>query len=298
MGINIVENNFNFGLLTNRSKTTGILYHHVAGTMTVQAIHNMHKNTNGWAGIGYHFVVDKDGYIYRGRPIGKVGSHATGYNSNAVGICFNGNFDLESMPEAQKNAGKALTAYVKGLYPAITWIKRHRDVAATACPGKNFPFDEIKSGQANTGAVTTPGTSAGTSTSDKGTVLYFQQWLNKTYGFGIKEDNKFGPETKKASIKALQTELNRLGETLAVDGGFGPLTRVALARHNIFKGQAGNLVRLVQGLCICHGCSVGASGIDGSFGADTDKGVRKFQGAKRIKADGIVGSGTFGKFLA
>jgi|GEM_PF-1502750 len=156
-------------------------------------------------------------------------------------------------------------------------------------------------GTANAGGVTAsvvPSAPAGTSTASKGTVLYFQQWLNKTYGFNIKEDNKPGSETKKAAVKALQTELNKLGAGLVVDGRFGPLTRAALARHNIHKGQKGSLACIVQGLCICHGCSVGASGIDGSFGADTDKGVRKFQGVKGIKADGIVGSGTFGKFVA
>lgn len=144
--MNIIETNFIFGALSNRSATTELYYHHVAGNMSASAIHAMHKNTNGWAGIGYHFVVDKDGKIYRGRPVGAIGAHATGYNSNSVAIVFNGNFESEKMSEAQKQAGKELTTYILSLYPTIKTIRRHKDVAATACPGSNFPFDEIKKG--------------------------------------------------------------------------------------------------------------------------------------------------------
>ncbi|MBP9550733.1 MAG: hypothetical protein KBE34_02250, partial [Veillonella sp.] len=33
---------------------------------------------NGWAGIGYHFVIRKDGTIERGRPLSVVGAHDKG----------------------------------------------------------------------------------------------------------------------------------------------------------------------------------------------------------------------------
>ncbi|MBP9551198.1 MAG: N-acetylmuramoyl-L-alanine amidase, partial [Veillonella sp.] len=50
---------------------------------------------NGWAGIGYHFVIRKDGTIERGRPLSVVGAHAQGNNLHTIGICMARNFEKE-----------------------------------------------------------------------------------------------------------------------------------------------------------------------------------------------------------
>ena len=127
---------------TVRKTTKYIVLHHRAGYGDVLSIHNQHKNANGWNGIGYNFYVTKKGEVYSGRPENAVGAHTTNYNSVSVGICFEGNYDNELMPDAQFKAGKELMAYLKGKYPSAQF-KRHRDLNATACPGKNFPFEEI-----------------------------------------------------------------------------------------------------------------------------------------------------------
>ena len=88
----------------------------------------------------------KDGSIYRGRPIDTVGAHTTDYNSVSIGICFEGNFENETMSSAQIKAGKKLISYLKSLYPSAE-MKRHKDFNSTACPGKNFPFEDIKKGE-------------------------------------------------------------------------------------------------------------------------------------------------------
>ena len=142
--MNIIETYLKFGTLSKRSSTTRILIHHAAAAkMTVEQVHSVHKG-NGWPGIGYHFYVRKDGSIYRGRPEDCVGAHASGSNSDSLGICFEGNFENELMSSVQKEAGKWLVAYLKKKY-SITKVQKHSYVNATACPGKNFPFDEIAS---------------------------------------------------------------------------------------------------------------------------------------------------------
>lgn len=50
---------------------------------------------DGWAGIGYHFVIRKDGTIERGRPLSVVGAHAQGDNLHTIGICMARNFEKE-----------------------------------------------------------------------------------------------------------------------------------------------------------------------------------------------------------
>lgn len=145
--MNITETNLEFTGLSKRNSTKRIILHNsgVSVLQTVETIHNYHKNSLGWAGIGYHFYVRKDGSVYRGRPEDAVGAHAYGSNGDSIGVCFEGNYDEETMPEAQKRAGQELVAMLKEKY-GISKVQGHRDVCSTSCPGKNFPFDEIANG--------------------------------------------------------------------------------------------------------------------------------------------------------
>ena len=126
------------GTLTKRTKTDTIFLHHRAGYGNVESIDTIHKN-KGWICIGYHFYVRLDGSIYRGRQEDTIGAHAYGHNNTSIGICAEGNFETDTMPEVQKQAIIELIKYIKGKYP-ITAIKRHKDVCATACPRQIIPF--------------------------------------------------------------------------------------------------------------------------------------------------------------
>jgi N-acetyl-anhydromuramyl-L-alanine amidase AmpD len=121
-----------------------IILHHSASNGNVQSVHEYHKSL-GWWGIGYHYYIRKDGTIYRGRPEKFVGSHAgsnNDYNSHSIGICFEGNFEVETPTEAQIKAGQWLIADIKNRR-TIKEILGHNAVTATACPGKNFPMDKM-----------------------------------------------------------------------------------------------------------------------------------------------------------
>lgn len=63
------------------------------------------------------------------------------------------------------------------------------------------------------------------------------------------------------------------------------------------KGSKGEDVRALQILLIGRGYSCGRYGSDGDFGAETDKAVRKYQAAKKLEVDGIVGPDTMGALL-
>ncbi len=140
--MNIIETNLKFTKkLSNRSQTNYIILHHCAGNGDVTSIHNLHIKQD-YSGIGYHYYIRKDGKIYAGRPVGTVGAHCLNYNNTSVGICFEGNFENEKMDEPQKKAGAELVKYLKGIYKSAV-VKRHKDMNATACPGKNFPYDDI-----------------------------------------------------------------------------------------------------------------------------------------------------------
>ena len=210
--------------LTRRGVTRRIILHHAAAvTCTAQQIHQWHL-ANGWAGIGYHFFVRKDGRIYRGRPKETVGAHAGNNNYDSIGICFEGSFDREQMNEVQRTAGAELVAYLKQKY-GITTVQRHRDVNATGCPGGNFPFEAIANGggaeasapaqtvrTANDTAVTLPLLTKGSSGN---TVWSVQALLNGLGHNAGTADGLYGDNTAGA-VKRFQ-----LANSLAADGIVG-----------------------------------------------------------------------------
>lgn len=144
--MNIIEKTYTMnGTLQKRSQTKRIILHHAAATnCTADDVDRWHKG-NGWTCIGYHFFVNKKGEVFRGRPEETVGAHACGSNGDSIGVCFEGNFENEAMPEKQKRAGQELVAMLKEKH-GITKVQGHRDVCSTSCPGKNFPFKEIAEG--------------------------------------------------------------------------------------------------------------------------------------------------------
>jgi len=206
------------GALSKRAKTDYIILHHAAATHgTVQAIHNYHVNGRGWKGIGYNFYVRKDGSIYQGRPEWAVGAHATGYNDKSIGVCAEGNFEAEKMPEAQKQAIIELVRELKQKYPNAQ-IKRHKDFAATSCPGKNYPFDEIAQAINKKEGDNVAAMRKG----DKGSAVKKLQQDLMTLGYSLAPygaDSSFGRVTEEA-VKKFQKD-----NKLAVDGIVGPATQ-------------------------------------------------------------------------
>ena len=161
---NIKETNLNFAPLNNRSATNLIVIHHTGNPqdddLSAVEIHRSHL-AQGWAGIGYHFVIRKDGSIERGRPVNTIGSHAYGRNSDSIGIHICGNFEsadpqtfrIGSPTDAQIESAAMLIANLTADYNIPCDRKHivgHCELMATACPGKNLfaRLDEI-SGKAN-----------------------------------------------------------------------------------------------------------------------------------------------------
>lgn len=141
----VIEKNYDWAYsLTPRSVTTHLILHHAAASSTTpDGIHAYHKS-KGWAGIAYHYFVSKDGSVCRGRPENMIGAHTMNWNYCSIGICFEGNFENETMQAAQLQAGCALIADIKTRYPNIV-VGRHCDFGQTCCPGKNFPFSALVS---------------------------------------------------------------------------------------------------------------------------------------------------------
>ena len=106
-------------------------------------------------------------------------------------------------------------------------------------------------------------------------------------------------EEKKELVKELQRNLNKQWHTnLDVDGSYGPKTKMVCQEHYLhLKIKAPIMVKWLQKRLLALGYSVGKYGIDGSFGPDTLKAVKKFQKDYGLEIDGYVGSITCGALV-
>lgn len=92
----------------------------------------------GWADIGYHYIVDLDGTVERGRPISRIGAHCKGHNSHSIGVCYIGGRDqngntADTRTKEQKAALLKLVTNLMAMYHCK--ISGHRDYdKSKACP--------------------------------------------------------------------------------------------------------------------------------------------------------------------
>ncbi len=170
--VDIKETNLCFGSLSQRDTTDMIVLHHTGENdidASAEQIHGWHLS-NGWSGIGYHFVIRKDGTVERGRPEWAVGSHAQGENSHTIGIHLSGDFMQGQPTSAQIEKCAMLIANLSEDYNIPIdrdHVVGHGELMATSCPGTNLQAlldDGTITGKANWyryGAEETPQSNSG-----------------------------------------------------------------------------------------------------------------------------------------
>ena len=106
--------------------------------VTTADIDSWHRQ-QGYASIGYHYVIYLDGSVHTGRPEQTVGAHCRGHNANSIGIAYvggveaNGTTPADTRTQAQRITLRSLISRLKSRYPGVE-VRGHRDFAAKACP--------------------------------------------------------------------------------------------------------------------------------------------------------------------
>ena len=106
--------------------------------VTVDTIRDWHL-AKGWNDIGYHFYIDLDGTINKGRDIDKIGAHCKGHNRNSIGICYCGGVETDgktpkdTRTQEQKDSLLNVLKTLKAMYPEAV-IYSHNEFANKACP--------------------------------------------------------------------------------------------------------------------------------------------------------------------
>lgn len=119
------------------------------GVREIRAWHTLPPpKGNGWADIGYHFVIRRDGTVETGRPIAQTGAHAAGHNAHSIGVCLVGGVDtggpkgqaVNNFTAAQFKSLKKLLVQLQKDHPGVARILGHRDVQ----PGKACPSFSVR----------------------------------------------------------------------------------------------------------------------------------------------------------
>lgn len=107
---------------------------------------NYHIN-KGWNHISYHYIIDNAGEIFKCLPETEVGYHCgnLAINRESLAIKFDGNMETQTLTSQQMKAYKELIEYLTTQRPDMPImikrsIKAHREIKATACPGRNTMY--------------------------------------------------------------------------------------------------------------------------------------------------------------
>lgn len=114
-------------------------------TAKVAEIKRWHVQDRGWKDIGYHFLIDRDGTIAKGRAVTTIGAHVAGHNTGTIGISLFGGHGASADDQfsdhftpAQDAALRKLLADI-GTQTQVQKITGHNQYANKGCPGFNVP---------------------------------------------------------------------------------------------------------------------------------------------------------------
>ena len=106
----------------------------------VSTLRASHK-ARGFADVGYHFYITRDGETHPCRPVHQIGAHATGWNDKSIGICYEGGLDengriADTRTYAQKCALLDLLRQLKTDYPKAKILGHYQlsENIRKACP--------------------------------------------------------------------------------------------------------------------------------------------------------------------
>ena len=109
-------------------------------TSSAAQIDVWHRKDNHWKnGIGYHYVIRRDGEIETGRPEWLIGAHCAKHNWHSIGVCYEGGlddrgeYDDTRTPE-QKAAMRRLLEDLHRRYPRACIVGHHDLDPTKPCP--------------------------------------------------------------------------------------------------------------------------------------------------------------------
>ena len=106
---------------------------------SVAQIDSWHRDRGFKFGVGYHYVIRRDGSIETGRPEWMVGAHCLNHNKYSIGVCYEGGLDARGQPAdtrtaAQKATLRQLLTDLHRRYPRAVIVGHHDLNPQKECP--------------------------------------------------------------------------------------------------------------------------------------------------------------------
>ena len=108
-------------------------------TSSAAQIDSWHRQRGFKLGIGYHYVVRRNGQTEAGRPEWLTGAHCVNHNAHSIGVCYEGGLDIRGQPAdtrtaEQRAALRTLLERLHRRYPRALIVGHHDLNAHKACP--------------------------------------------------------------------------------------------------------------------------------------------------------------------
>lgn len=117
------------------------IHHSLTLNGSPEAFANYHVSTNGWPGIAYAFVVQRDGTVYKCWDPEVVTYHVGNSNKHAIGICMVGDFRSQQPTPEQYQSTIELVRQLRKVIPTAQQVKGHSEYPGyswKACPVINM----------------------------------------------------------------------------------------------------------------------------------------------------------------
>mgnify|MGYP003132286359 FL=1 len=217
------------------SRIEGIVIHHSGveggptGKDAVRAFERHHMNTRGWSSIAYNWLVNVDGTVYEGRAQGAVGGATKGWNFKTEAISYIG-YGFEPLTLEAQQGIKQVIDYLQHKYRNSLWIKGHRDLANTSCPG-DWLYDWVMAGAKEVAA-------AGGVTQDDTKPVDWEELIRYLRNVGKGLANKpLKRGSRGKNVLAVQDALKKRDiDPGPIDGIFGFKTKKAVQKFQLNQG--------------------------------------------------------------
>jgi N-acetylmuramoyl-L-alanine amidase len=118
----------------------GVVIHHTATeTGNVESIRRYHVNERGWADVGYHYLITRDGVVEAGRPLTQAGAHALNpspsRNRSHIGVALVG---TDHFTDRQYEALRGLMRELDAKFGTLSYEQHHDQ-----CPGPGFNWARL-----------------------------------------------------------------------------------------------------------------------------------------------------------
>ncbi|HZW09346.1 MAG TPA: peptidoglycan recognition family protein [Phycisphaerales bacterium] len=112
-----------------------------AAAQRLESIRRSHVSANGWADIGYHYVIDPAGRVWEARPVNLQGAHVKDNNEHNLGVMVMGNYDQQSPTGASTKAlDDFVSAMMRKYRVPVSRVYTHQEIRPTACPGRSLQY--------------------------------------------------------------------------------------------------------------------------------------------------------------